>query len=320
MIRACRILSFAACVASAGIGVPLAAQAPSVQVSSGVEPAAVTVGDPFRSVIRVDAPPGMVVEFPEQLGITEAYQSLGPVEMLPGDEGDPHIAVYPMVAWQTGELTAPVVPVYLRSPDGTEHVLRVTLPLPEVRSVLPADTAGIEPRGARGVLADETRFSFWWLLAIALLLLLSLIGMAAWWWRRRRRGVPTAAAEPASARERALAELEQVRALGLVEAGEWKPFYSGLSGALRRYLASLSPRWGADLTTEEIVASVSDEGMPFEVQLRLESVLRQADRVKFARARATREEAERDWFEARALVQELEPGVREAVAVGGAEA
>jgi hypothetical protein len=294
--------------------VPLAAQAPSVQVSSGVEPTEVTVGDPFRSVIRVEAPADIVVEFPEQLGVTEAYQSLGPVTILPGDPGDPYVAVYPMTAWQPGTLAAPVVPVYLRAADGSEHVLRVTLPMPNVRSVLPADTAGIEPRGARGVLEAERRFSVWWLLAIALLLLLA--AGAAWWWRSRNR-VPPAALAAASPREQALAELDEVRALGLLESGEWKPFYSRLSGTLRRYLAALSPRWGEDLTTEELTGSLAGNGVPFEAQARLESVLRQADRVKFARARPTPEEAERDWAEVRALVQELEPGAREAATAGG---
>jgi hypothetical protein len=292
----------------------LAAQAPSVQVSSGVEPAEVTVGDPFRSVIRVEAPADIVVEFPEQLGVTEAYQSLGPVTILPGDAGDPYVAVYPMTAWQAGTVAAPIVPVYLRSPDGTEHVLRVTLPMPNVRSVMPADTAGIVPRGARGVLGAERRFSVWWLLAIALLLLLA--GGAAWWWRKRS-GVPPAAIATASPRERALAELDEVRTLGLIESGEWKPFYSRLTGTLRRYLAALSPRWGEDLTTEELARSLPGDGVPFEAQARLESVLRQADSVKFARARPTPEEAERDWAEVRALVQELEPGAREAAAAGG---
>jgi hypothetical protein len=307
--------------ASAGAGAsPPAAEgtipaAPRVAVASGVDPAEVTVGDPFRSVIRIEAPADVTVEFPEQLGSTDAWESLGPVTLLPGEPGDPHVAVYPLVAWQTGDLPGAVVPVYLRTADGAEHVVRIALPLPAVRPVLPADTAGVEPRGAKPVLSADTGWPWWWLLLGAALLVV-LLAVAARRWMAGRATIDAPRAD-LSPRERALAELERARRLGAAEAGDWKPFFSRVSGALRDYLASVSPRWGADLTTAELLRAAAADGLPFEQHAHLAAVLRQADLVKFARVRSTAEEAEEMWGEAHRLVSEIEPAERGVGAVAG---
>jgi hypothetical protein len=309
-----RVLAAVAALALAVTASPATAQAPlPVQVSSGVEPVEVTVGDPFRSVIRVDAPAGVVVEFPEHLGATEAYQSLGPVEVLPGDEGDPHIAVYPLVAWQTGDLVQPVVPVFLRLADGTEQILRVTLPMPTVNSVLPADTAGVQPRAAKPII-DEARAFPWWLV-IALLLALVLLALIVWLRRRQ----PTAIqAPPRSPRAQVIAELEELRAAGLIERRQWRPYFSRLSDALRRYLESLSPRWTSSLTTGELLEAMHREGMPLDRALQLEELLRQADLVKFARAESHVHDAEAAWVEARRLVDALAEGESRTLVESGA--
>jgi hypothetical protein len=290
---------------------PVAAQAragATVEVSSGVEPAEVTVGDPFRAAIRVTAPAGVAVEFPPQLDLTDAYELLESMHVVMEVTGEGDLAVYTLVAWQTGPPAEPIVPVRLFLPDGVEQVLRVTLPMPTVRSVLPADTAGIEPRGAKSIIPQDRQFPYWILLALLALLLLAAI--AAWRWLARRRGsgAPLLVGSP---RERALAELEHARSLGLIEAGQWKPFFSQVSDTLRRYLQAVSPRWTTDLTTDELLRAVHRHGMTFEQAAALQEVLQRADLVKFARYRPTAEEAEETWHASRELVQAIDADVRE---------
>jgi hypothetical protein len=288
---------------AAGWAPGVVAQAPAVAVSSGVDPAVVTVGDRFRVVVRIDAPVGVVVEFPEDVGITESYQSVGPVSLLPGEGDDPHVAVYPMVAWRTGTFAPPVAAVHLRTADGAEHVVRITLPMPEMRSVLPIDAVGVEPRGARDVMDADRPRSWWpWLLVVLLVLLLA--ALAGWWRRGRRRG-GVRGVDP-SARARALAELDEVRALVPTNDGEWKPYFSRLSGAVRGYLAALSPDWGRELTSAELLRAIDGE-VDAEQRAALAGVLGEADAVKFARARARADTAEARWHDARRLVEDLEP-------------
>jgi len=273
-----------------------------VAVSSGVDPGVVTVGDPFRAVVRIDAPSGYVVEFPEDVGRSDAFQSLDAVSVLPGEGSDPHIAVYPLVIWQTGAFPPPVLAIHVHDPAGQEHVLRVTLPLPEVRSVLPPDTAGVQPRPARGVMDPDTAPWRWaWLAAVLLALLLAL-GLLAWTIVRRRS--EDAPVDPARARRRALEELEAARALLEDRDGDWKPYFTRVSAAVRGYLAAISPAWGRDLTTTELMRA-SDEQMDDIGHEALAQVLADADAVKFARGTSEREIAEQRLAQARHLVETL---------------
>lgn len=295
--------------ASGGIAVPSAAaqdQPPfRTRVSLGLEPDTVTVGDPFRVAVRVDAPAGTSVAFgdvPED----DALQPLGPTRIL-SDTPRPgmNTAVYPLVAWRTGTILAPVILVQVAAPDEEPQTFRVSLPLPSVRSVLPADTAGVEPRGAKDILASEDVLPGWLLLALVLLLLLA--AAAVWRWAAFGR-TPHPAEPPLRPREKALAELERARSLGLVEAGDWKGFFSLVSGALRNYLVAVSPRLGADLTTGEITNAVQQEPVEPDAVAALEQVLRAADLVKFARYSPSELEAEATWSAAREVIERIEPG------------
>jgi hypothetical protein len=284
-----------------------------VTVSSGVDPGVVTVGDPFRAVVRIDAPAGYVVEFPEDVGRSEAYQSIAAVDVLPGEGADPHIAIYPLVIWQTSSFAPPIVAIHLRDPAGREQVLRVTLPLPEIRSVLPPDTAGVEPRPSRGVMDPETAPSPWWpWLAVVLLALLLAVAWLAWVFLRRR-GDPVPA-DPALARRHALAELDAARAL--IHDGEvdWKPYFTRVSAAVRGYLAAISPVWSRDLTTTELIRA-TDEHLDDAGREALAEVLADADSVKFARGTSALEVAEHRRAQAIHLIETLDsPAPRSSLA------
>jgi len=297
--------------------IPAAAQLPpGVRISSGVQPQEVTVGDPFVVRIQVDAPADAVVEFVEEIGGSDAVQSLAPVAVMPGDAGDPHVADFAMVAWRTGVLERPVVPVFVRTADGVEHVLRVTIPLPGVASVLPTDTVGVEPRPAKGVIDGDRAFAWWWLVLAALLLIVAAV--VVWRVFARRRG-PEPVHPVGTPRERAIAELDEARALGMLERGEWKPFYSRVSEALRRYLATISPGLGADLTTRELVEAANRDGIAFEHVARMHAVLREADLVKFARLNPSAADAEDAWAEARRLVESVDAGDTAVAGVGAGD-
>jgi hypothetical protein len=278
------------------------AQTPAPNFSTGVIPDRVTVGDRFRAIVRVTAPAGSRVEFPALPERSDAMEPTDSVETLVAGAGE-HVAIYRLVAWRTGEHTTQPLPVRVVSPDGEGRVYLVRLPLPQVLSVLPADTAGLEPRGPKEPI-EPVRPLWPWIAAGAVLLAVVAL-LAAWPWRRRRaRRAPTPApAVSADPRGDALRALDEARAAGLVEVGEWKLFYSRVSGALRGYLATLSPEWGTDRTTAELVHRLRAAGIAAPVVEPLRTVLETADRVKFARFRPTAAEAEADWAAAREWVE-----------------
>src|SRR5690606_16819209 len=106
-------------------------------------------------------------------------------------------------------------------------------------------------------------------------------------------------------RERALAALDRARALGLLEAGEIKAFYSLVADALREFLEAVEPRWGRDLTTSELLAGLAAE-LEDEPCSRLAGVLAAADMVKFARRRPDAAGAVGEWQAARDWVAAFE--------------
>jgi hypothetical protein len=297
------LLACGAAPAAAQRDTAAAGEPPRVDV--GVQPDTVTVGDRFVVLLRVQAPPGVRVEPPARLDSAPELHPAGPRI----DRGDAAARIagfgYPMVAWRPGVLPARSAALRVTHPDGRVATLRVPLRLPFVRSVLPADTSKIEPRGPKDVIGPERDLRL--MLFLVLLALLLLAPTAVWvrrWLRKRLARGP--GAPPADLRARALATLDRAQKMRLVETEEWKPFYTLTSEALRGYLDALSPRWGADLTTEELVRALEASDVEGGTAAVVGGLLAEADAVKFARVGSTPAEAERHWRRARELVATLE--------------
>ncbi|HEX2094628.1 MAG TPA: hypothetical protein VHG28_19645 [Longimicrobiaceae bacterium] len=289
-----------------GTVLPVPAQevATAASFSGGSRPDTVTVGDRFLTILQVEAPPGARVELPPRPDNTVEVQSVGPGIRRSDPSGRRYTVAFPLVAWRPGALPRPSARVTVRYPEGSVRTLRVPLKIPYVRSVLPQDTSRIHPRGPKDVIGPNRDPRLIALLAaLAALLLATLVYLLVRAWRRRGRRV----APGHDPRARALAALDRARRLRLIETEEWKAFYTLTSEALRGYLGALSPRWGTDLTTWEIVEALGEDSVDMDAVERLGELLREADRVKFARGSSSAAEAERHWSEARRWVEGLAP-------------
>jgi hypothetical protein len=293
------------------VAVPARSQQPSVpsaaaplRVSSAVVPETVTVGDRFRSVLRVEGTHSGVVF--SQLPVGDSLQPFDSLQVLNGDQPT---AIYSLVAWITGPGLEARVPVRLQAADGDTVTYIVPLRLPVVLSVLPEDTSALVPRPHRAVfpLSAEGRTRWWpWLV---LLLLLSMAATAAYWLARGRPGIASLSGTE-TGRERARRELHEIRTSGLLRAGEHARLYPAATGVLRRYLATVDETWGVDLTSSELISALrSSEGYQREAS-ELQRVLEHADTVKFGRVTPAPEESV--WFFA-AIAEAIEtvPGTRE---------
>jgi hypothetical protein len=286
------------CVALLTLLVAVAAPASAQRVASGISRDTIRVGDTFRAVVRIDVAPGTGVLLPDTLPAVEDIENAGKVRLRRDStsEGVSVAAAYPLTAWRPGALVLPELTVILQE-GGTERPLSIDLPDISVLSVLPADTAGIEPKPLKDVFGGNR---VWWPWLLAALLLLIALALAYWWYRRRRR-----AAQPLSEvlpmimpRERALEELERIRKLGLVEQQEFKRFYTLVSEVLRRYMASAEHAWSTDLTTDELAQRARHAGDVADAL----SVLRSSDYVKFARGVANAADARADWAKTHAWI------------------
>jgi hypothetical protein len=278
------------------------------QPQAAVVPEAITVGDVFRAAVRIELPPGATLVAPDSLPLPADLELAGrrEIRIEEVDGARRAIVVYPLSAWRPGSYALAPIDLRILS-DGGEASVPVRFPPFTVRSVLPADTAGIQPREAKDVLGANR---LWWPILLALLLAAAVAGALWYWWRRRRKPAleeaPLPAAPPIHPRVAALARLEELRRSGLVERGEMKLFYERLTAALRHYVAALHPAWSVDLTTAELAPRMVSAGMP-GAAVDLVRILGAADLVKFARRQAAPADAQGDLDAAVLWVERAEP-------------
>ncbi|HEX6589491.1 MAG TPA: DUF4381 family protein [Longimicrobiales bacterium] len=295
----------AAVVLLVGLSDPASAQ----QIRAAISPDTITVGDVAQVGVRITAPREASVSLPDSLPISGELENAGrpDVQVTENADGSRTLtAVYPITAWRPGVDTLPAFEV--RVDVGGRVVLdtvRLTL---TVASVLPADTAGIEARPPRDVLG---RNRVWWLWALAALLLALAIALLVWWIVRRRRRRPVVVVPEESPRERALRELDAIRAERLFDRPSPAPFYERVSGVLRTYLAAVDARWSRDRTTSELSAALLPAATP-EMASRLRALLREADAVKFANARPDAATSQRHLGQVRTWVEGFPPPPRHA--------
>jgi hypothetical protein len=297
-------LALAGLGAAAGAGAPTPVQAQAPQAAVLVD--SVRVGDVVPVAVRVTVAAGERVVLPPMLELGPDLENAGRVrervETL--DDGRIQVTgVYSVTPWRPGTAELPGVVVQVLAPTGEARAVAAALPPLEVLSVLPVDGQVLEPMPARGVLGPNRAWWPFFLLALGLLVLAA----AVWAWLRRRRPVMEVAAAPAvPPREAALAALQEARAAGLVERGEWKEFYTRISLALREYLEAIEPGWSEDLTTTELLAHVR-VAAGHETAADLAALLRPADQVKFARRVPAAAEAMAEWEAARRWVERFRP-------------
>ncbi|HET9983525.1 MAG TPA: DUF4381 family protein [Longimicrobiales bacterium] len=281
------------------------------QVRAAVAPDTATVGDVVQAAVRFDLPAGSRAVVPDSLPLQGTAENAGrrQVREVARPDGSREVTVvYPVTPWRTGTMTLPPVPVRLVGPQG-ERILTAALPPVRVRSVLPRDTAGIQPKPPSDVVGPNRLL--WPYILAAILLLLLLLALAYWLWRRwreRRNRVVEVPVEVLPPRERTLRELDRIRELRLAEMGEAKAFYSLVTAAVREYLAGLDPRWGTDLTSSELLAELR-ETAGWGPAHELTPLLGAADLVKFAKRRPATDEALAEWAAMRRWVESFpEPG------------
>ncbi|HJU73465.1 MAG TPA: DUF4381 family protein [Gemmatimonadaceae bacterium] len=270
-----------------------------VQRAIVVQPETVTVGDPFRVIVRVRAPRGADIGFPDAPDSAGAVEPIDPVKITTAADSTftDQSAVYRVAAWDVG-----TIPIRLGSVRVAIGRIVQEIPLGDasvfVASVLPADTSLHVPKPARDVLTVPAPW-WWWLLIAAAIA--AILGLLWWWWRRRRRLKLIAVVDPY---EEAVAAFDRVEKLGLLAAGERGRYVALMVEVVREYLSRIDPRADLALTTSELLSAiVAVDVMPAN---RLAALLVEADLIKFARRPVTAAHAAQLGAEARQVVDQVE--------------
>lgn len=285
----------------------LALAAPAAaQVRTAVSPREVTVGDRITSIVELPVPAGSRLEVSFTSGDTLRVQLIRAVQVAPG--AGTTRATATLVAWTPGPASTVTANARIVAADGTSRTVPLQFPVPAVRSVLPADTSKLKPRGPKDVIGPDRRID-WRLVAIGAAVAVWLGVLLYWLRRRKRRSRPQPIVAPQDAREQALEALEAARASGLAE-GDRRAFYTLVSGALRGFAHAVRPRWSPDLTTTELERRMEKDGVAARDIAPLRSVLHTADLAKFGRYAIPADTALRDLDEARRWVEGFGPDAR----------
>ena len=234
-----------------------------------VAPATIAVGDTVWLSRTVGASANVTVRL-EPLEPSAAVQPLAPPRWSYA-EGTVSIT-YVLAVFEPGQQTVPIPAVELALPGGRTEVLPAASVTVDVRSVLPAPGARVEPKASRAPVPREPRT---WLPVIVLPGATLLLTIAAARFVRRREPRP---APPGLPGEEPPVPIEE-----WIAAGESRAVATVVALRLRQIVAETAPRADAPADAEGCarLLEVSDGG---KAARDLAGVLRALERARFSPA------------------------------------
>jgi hypothetical protein len=273
-----------------------------VQLAVSVTADTVTVGERFTLILRVRAPQGSTIEFPQSVDSASSSSITG-MEMigkpavltLPGNTDNMMSAAYRLAMWDVGSQRIALPDIVVKYNGQTGYVSLSDRAV-FVRSVLPDDSAQRVPKPARPKIESVPFDWLPWVIALAALIA-ALAIWRLWIWYRRRRNAPL---DPYEAAQREFARIE---AMKLVAAGESERHAALMSDVMREYLARRVPEVERSQTSSEMIAA---SGRIHSAVTGLGELLWRTDLIKFARLSITTDEAEKLAKSARDIVENVE--------------
>ena len=281
-----------------------APEVPVPSITASVDRDRISVGDRIAYSVRG------VVDIGTPFVIEEHQGSLGPFTILESafdesEEAGRRIADhrYTLTAFSTGlHRIDPAVIKYGEAGTGELSASPIEI---EVYSVLGESPELKDIKGPVG-LPPDTGLRKYLLIGLAAA---ALVFFCIFLYLRRRRRVLAPAPEPIlSPYEMACRELEVIRSLDLIGKGMIKEYYTRICDVLRRYVEGVFGISAPEMTTDEFLDAAAESGEMGDAHRDLlRGFLNQCDLVKFARYRATRDEAESIYESATRFVEETAP-------------
>ncbi|MBP1684147.1 MAG: hypothetical protein H6Q33_290 [Deltaproteobacteria bacterium] len=286
---------------------PMPSATSPVAVQASVDRSQVTIGDPIRYTVEVSAAADTEVLIPVLSGSLGDF-AISDFGELPSRKENGRIILarwYTLTIFATGDHLVPAPTVQYRTPgeelreaEGNEVLVGVT-------SLLAQETTATDIRDIKP--PEEVPFDWRpYGIVAAVVAAVGLLGAGLFYLLNRPRRQRLVPAEPPH--EVALAALNKLRALHLVESGQIEEYYVRLSAIVRRYLEDRFSVRAPEMTTEEFLVAVAGDGRLAPPHRRLlGDFLSQADLVKFARHLPTLQDTDNAHAAARRFVEDTRP-------------
>jgi hypothetical protein len=251
-----------------------------------------TVGDPIPLRLRVNAPEGAEVQWPELPETWGDFEIREQTPNAPETEAGRTTCILAVTAalWAPGDYETPPTSLKVQTADGQTQEVTVQPLTVSIASVLPgnAEAGSVEKHDLKPQ-ATLPRPPLWpWILA-ALVAVPLLYFAGRWLWRRlphRQKKAMEEAAAPVDDRfpeEIAYAMLDQIAAQDLPAKGQFKQHYSLVTDCVRAYLEGRYAVPALDRTTYELTGTLRRLRLDGDVFKLLRDLLEEADLVKFAK-------------------------------------
>ena len=256
---------------------------PIIEVKTYVDKAKITVGDKLKYTIEVKADKGVTVELPGFAEFLGGFAITDYNKAEPKKSGDKVIYKIQYTLDVYLAETYPIPPARITYTLGQGHDAKQIFTTPifvTVESVL--KTEDNQLRDIKPVSTPELKISrkLMFIIIGSAVLLIAVIVVLIIIVRRRKNYV--APAVPAHII--ALKALEEIKARGLVEAGEIKEYYFLISNVLRHYIENRFELMAPEMTTEEFLQEL---GKTTVIESKYQSILKDylvhCDMVKFAK-------------------------------------
>ncbi len=256
------------------------------QVKATIDSTSIQIGQQITYYISVETDSTNLVVFPEgttftPLEVIESY----PIDTLKNKDTYNLVKKYGLTQFDSGAYTIPKQKIII----GTNTFFTDSLNV-EVKNVV-IDTTQQGLYGIKPIIAVKKPASKWWRYALVSLLIIGLVAFLLYWfiWRKK----PLTEAEKIALLppyDRAKLALKQLDEAPYLLNNEVKEYYSELTFIIRKYLDEKVYDRAMESTTDELISRLKllKEGNQIELSnsdiKNIESILKRADLVKFAKS------------------------------------
>nr|WP_241664819.1 BatD family protein [Seonamhaeicola maritimus] len=258
----------------------------NAQVLSSIDSTSIKIGEQITYRIQVETDTTNLVVFPEgqtfsPLEMIESYA----VDTLKKNKKFSLIKKYGLTQFDSGAYTIPRQKIVIGDKTFLTDSLKV-----EVNNVV-VDTTKQGLYGIKPIIEVKKRGGNWWKYLLATLLIIGIVAVILWWfiWRKKplTEEEQIALLPPYDRAKLALKNLDESHYL---EHEELKSYYSELTLIIRKYLDEKVYDHSLESTTDELISRLRllKEGNQIDLSKEtiknIESILKRADLVKFAKS------------------------------------
>jgi len=261
------------------------------KISSSIDSTSIKIGQELTYSIEVEVDTSSLVVFPEG-------QTFLPLEMIESYKVDATklgdrfklIKKYGLTQFDSGTYTIPRQKILIGDYEAFTDSLKV-----EVRTI-EVDTTQQPLYSIKPIIEVDKSPSNWWLYFLIIIVSLALVAFLLYWfiWRQKplTEEEKVALLPPYERAKLALVELDKS---GYLQNDEIKEYYSELTGIIRKYLDEKVYDHALESTTEELINRLNllRDGNQIDLSKEdidnIDTILRRADLVKFAKSKPDKE-------------------------------